>query len=491
MEFSKALQENIERTYTYAFAKNKYIYQGTAKYYNPVDFFKTLLERENPFKIFMELDRYAFTSSKKALIRYQITFTEPEEHAAKIYEDVTSQMARERSDYISLYLENYEHTGIVLYQEPHVLTTEKTLFVRDEINKLPRNMRTSNVLYDVHVHSDLKSSKEQYNALKTCLDYQVSCLIGGAGTGKSFVTATIIDQLQRNSKDVVVLAPTHKAREALQDKLNNQNIKNKVKTIHSFVHNPTDCDAIVIDESGMLSTPLFASLMEIYDGQQLVFVGDKNQLEPIEYGRPFERLQEMFKVSELKDNKRSESPDIIALGREILGIPQNANMLIENIEIVPTVEEAFEKGAEVALSFTNSDVKTINEKERLKNGKETVCPGFSIGDVIVAKTNQKNRFYNGQLYKLIAYDKAQKKNSGKIIKFDNERDLKFNFDLAYGLTIHKSQGSEWDVVAYKPGYNDYQNLAYVAVTRAKKRLIIVGDGAKTDYLPNREWRHIE
>ena len=439
----------------------------------------------------MELDRHNFSNARKALVRYQIPFTAEEERQARVYEDVTEQMKKERCDYVSIFIEDYRGTGVVLYRPPFTLTTEKTLYVRDEINKLPKGAVTNNVLYEKHVSRELKTSREQFTALKTSLTNQISCVIGGAGTGKSFVTATIIDQLLRNKRKTVVLAPTHKAREALQDKLDSQNVNITVKTIHSFVHNPTECEAIVIDESGMLSTPLFASLMEIYHGQQLVFVGDKNQLEPIDYGRPFERIQERFIVSELKDNKRSESADIVALGREILGIPQNANMPIENIEIVESVEKAFEHGAEVALSFTNNDVKVINEKKRIKNGQPTISEGFSVGDVIVAKTNQRNRFYNGQLFKMVAFNMAQKAHSDKVVTFANDKDLKFNFDLAYGLTIHKSQGSEWDVVAYKPSNSDYQNLAYVAVTRAKKKLIIVGDQIQKDYLPNREWRHVE
>ncbi|MCO8296602.1 ATP-binding domain-containing protein, partial [Tetragenococcus halophilus] len=77
------------------------------------------------------------------------------------------------------------------------------------------------------------------------------------------------------------------------------------------------------------------------------------------------------------------------------------------------------------------------------------------------------------------------------ISFKTQKDLESNFDLAYGLTIHKSQGSEWDTVAYLPNSIDTKNLAYVAVTRAKKKLIIIGDDLKTEYKKEREWKHIQ
>lgn len=485
IKFSKALTENIQNTYTYAYVKNAKGYTNSARDYDPLDYFEYLLTKENPFMVFMELEHYAFQNSKNALIRYNIPYTESQERAARVFVDVTNLMQKNRSDVVALHVDDLTGTGIVLYKEPYYLATKDTLYVNDQIRRLPRNKQT----YNVPNFQGLTLSREQQGALETCLSNQVSCLIGGAGTGKSFVTAELIRQLEKNGKKVAVLTPTHKAREALQSKL--KDVKAKAQTIHSFVYGQaTDCDAIVIDESGMLSTPLFAKLLQTYDDQQLVFVGDKNQLEPIEYGRPFEQIQQIFKTAELTENRRSDAADIIALGREILGVPQNANMAMPNIEVVPDAETAFKHGAEVVLSFTNANVKSINEQQRIKNGQWTVSPNFSVGDVIVAKTNEKNRFYNGQIFKIISPFTAQKKDSGQIVTFKDQKDLEGNFDLAYGLTIHKSQGSEWDVVAYQPSDMDYQNLAYVAVTRAQKRLIIVGDGIKTEYKPNREWRHI-
>ncbi|MGX7199202.1 ATP-dependent DNA helicase [Enterococcus nangangensis] len=493
MNFTKALTANVERTYTYSFVKNKGMYDGRAENYNALDFFTKLLFTSNPFKVLMELDGFAYKRAFENIRRYNIPYTEDQERQARIYFDVTTQMQKYRTDYISEFYDpaDLKDTGVVLYKDPHILTTEKTLYVAKRLKQLPRNKKIFNVVYENSVPYELKKSKEQFAALELCLTSQISCLIGGAGTGKSFVTASIVHQLKNNNKKVVVLAPTHKAREALQDKLNQENVSTTVRTIHSFVHNPSDCDCIVIDESGMLSTPLLAKLLEYYENQQLIFVGDKNQIPPVEYGRPFEKIQELFPIAELKDNKRSDAADIIALGREILGIPQNANMNMPNIEVVATSEQAFKKGAEVALTFTNANVGRINEEQRIKNGQPTLSPKISVGDVIIAKTNNRERhFYNGQIFKMISPTQAQKKNSSLIVSFRNQKDLEGNFDLAYGLTIHKSQGSEWEVVAYQPSALDTKNLAYVAVTRAKKKLIIIGDELKTEYKAEREWRHL-
>jgi len=167
-------------------------------------------------------------------------------------------------------------------------------------------------------------------------------------------------------------------------------------------------------------------------------------------------------------------------------------MKMPNIEVVPSSAEAFKQGAEVALTYTNNVVKEINEEQRIKNGTPTIAPHVSVGDVIVAKTNNRNRgFYNGQIFEMVGQNLAKKKNSAQTISFKTQKDLESNFDLAYGLTIHKSQGSEWDTVAYLPNSIDTKNLAYVAVTRAKKKLIIIGDDLKTEYKKEREWKHIQ
>lgn len=487
-EFSKAILNNIARTYTYAHARNAHQYKGDANLYDPFEFFEELLTQD-PFGAFMELDRYAFKNTKNALDRYGIPYTKEQERKAKIFFDVTTKMQNDRSDYIHMYIEesSLKNTGVVLYKTPYILTTQDTLDVKSAIDRLPVNKITDNILYGHIVPSEIKATQEQMDALNGCLNNHISCLVGGAGTGKSYVTAEIINQLNKNNKNVAILAPTHKAKEALQTKLKN----GIVKTIHSFVHNPFDCDVIVIDESGMLSTPLFNKLMKIYDNQQLIFVGDKNQIPPVEYGRPFERIQSIFKTFELVENHRSESPDIIALGREILGIPQNANLGFENIEVVDTSKEAFERGAQVVLTFTNANVKQVNEEQKIKNGKPSISPNFSVGDVIIAKTNDSERFFNGQLFEIISFNKIVNRTNGQVVELKNHRDLEFNFDLAYGLTVHKSQGSEWDTVAYQPSPLDTRNLAYVAVTRAKKKLIIVGDGLQSEYMEERKWKQLQ
>lgn len=483
--FSDAIRNNIERTYTFAYAKGAHNYSGAPDDYNPISFFHECLEKE-PFDTFMELERFGFKKTLKTLQRYGISYTSEQEYKAKVYYDVTKQMSKERSDSIHRYIEgDISKTGIVQLTDNYLLTTQATLNVSNFIKGLPKNKQTDNFIYKNKIGDLLLGSKEQMNALETSLQHQISCVIGRAGTGKSYVTAEIVNQLRLNDLEVAILAPTHKAKAALQEKL----IGGQVQTIHSFVHRPFDCDVIVIDESGMLSTPLFNQLVRVYEGQQLIFIGDKNQLPPVDYGRPFELIQELFTVSELKQNKRSEARDIISLGNQILGIPQNANMEAENIHIAKSAQEAHEMGAEVILTFTNKNVKAINEQRRLKHGADSLYAGFKIGERIIAKTNYKNKFYNGQLFQVVGFNTIQDIQTKRVITLQSSKELEYNFDYAYALTIHKSQGSEWDVVGYLPSEYDTMNLAYVAVTRAKKKLIII-NGLNETYRQDTRWRQL-
>ena len=489
-KFTLALKSNIKRTYTYAHVKGAFNYGGDVNNYDPLRFFEQYAEEE-PFRAFMELDRYGYKSALRDLNKYQIPYTLEQQRRARIYYQVTEQMVKERSDSVNRYVEgDLQGTGIVKLTGNYLLTTESTIQVAKFLKHLPKHKLTSNIIYENRIDKNLLESKEQTEALETSLKNHVSCIIGGAGTGKSFVTAEVVHQLHLNKRKVEILAPTHKAKEALQEKLKG----GTVRTVHSFVHQSEkttkDVEVIVIDEAGMLSTPLFNQLRRVYSGQQLIFIGDKNQLPPIQYGRPFELIQEQFHTTELKANHRSEARDIISLGKQVLGeSQQNANMPIRNIELTGDSEQAFAKGAEVILTFTNANVKAINEKRRLKQGVDSLYHGFKVGEKIIAKTNYRNKFYNGQLFEVAGRNSIKDINTGKTIYLNSSREFEYNFDYAYALTIHKSQGSEWDTVGYLPSEYDTANLAYVAITRAKKKLLIV-NGLNESYPKDRKWRQL-
>lgn len=489
-EYKKALADNINRVFTFEYAVEKHDFIGSRDSYEPITFFNKMLKTKNPFYVFMELEGHRFQAARNQIVRYKIPYTIDQEKQAKSYTELMEEMANNRSDYAQIYLEIGQDDKIVLLQEPHIYTTKETLNVHSFLTCINTLQKTSNIIYDELITSKIKTNTEQMRALKNCLEYKYSCLIGGAGTGKSFVTAEIINQLLLNGKEVTVLAPTHKAREALQEKLNQRSIPIKVKTIHSYVYKKSETDVIIIDEAGMLSTELLSKITNVLKKTQTIFVGDKNQLEPINYGRPFERLQKILKVSELFKNNRSEAADIVALGREILNMPQNDSMGHPNIRIVEELEGAYELNPDIYISYKNKTVDKINEHFRLKHNNRSISPLFAIGERILAEKNYAPKYYNGQTFIIDSKNTAINEKTGAKITFSTQTELERNFTYAYALTVHKSQGSEWDNVAFIPSEDDTQNLAYVAITRAKRKLIIVGDKLKGHYEPQEEWSFI-
>lgn len=477
------MAENIESTYTYSFAKNHYGYEKSESSYNAIEYFEQLLEKLNPFLVVMELSGYAIVNAKKFLDKNNIKWTQKELEEAEIPLLVKAKMNTLKKDEIeSDVIRNYDSYSTIQLKDMGIeivnhyeganddITTIETLQKKEYLKKMQEELSDR----ELEVVAPSNLNKEQTEAFHVALSKNFSCIIGGAGTGKSYVTAEIVDNIKGA---VVVLTPTHKAREAIDEKLKNGK---RSQTIHSWVHNANDCDTIVVDESGMLSTELFVKVMrEFYKhANNIIFIGDKNQLPPIEYGRPFEELQEILPTVELKENLRSEAVSIVNFGNDIMDGFIYDEETYKDVEFVDSVETAYEKGAEIVLTFRNADVTKANEYAQNflnENGTSTISEKFKVGDKIVAKTNKRNRFFNGQMFELVGEGKAKNLKTGEELIFQNWQELEYNFDLAYALTIHKSQGSEWGVVAYKPSNIDSQNLAYVAATRAKNKLIIIGN----------------
>ncbi len=170
----------------------------------------------------------------------------------------------------------------------------------------------------------------QVEALKTIIKNGCSILTGSAGTGKTHVIRALLEYLCKyeNPRKVVVLAPTGKAsvriRETVNDVLNKyRNIIEEPKTIHRFlVENyyfdsdymlfeepikEVPVDTLIVDEVSMIGLELLYYLLNCvsqYYLKRIVFVGDVNQLPPIEAGKPFFDLYGYFRQKEKNENKK-------------------------------------------------------------------------------------------------------------------------------------------------------------------------------------------
>ena len=366
----------------------------------------------------------------------------------------------------------------------------------------------------------------QAEAVRVVTEHGVAVHTGGPGTGKTTTTNLIIQQFERNHLKIKLAAPTGRAAKRMQETTGRV-----ATTIHrllgvedgTFAHdeqNPLACDVVVIDEASMVDMPLFRALLKaIPEQSRLVLVGDKNQLPSVGKGNVLGDIiaSGFCPVMELtKIYRQSDGSEIITNAHRILN---GENIQVSNKEfffkacedpdeikdlLVHYVADSLlgytkEKDIQVLSPIRKSIVGVENLnlalQERLNPSKESVGK-FRLGDKVIQTSNnyKKERRLNGKTYEGVFNGDA-----GRIIDIDNENQyvyvqfedasvVEYEFNeldqlcLAYALTIHKSQGSEYPVVVI-PIYTfiptlTTMNLLYTGITRAKKYIMLIGSPKK-------------
>ena len=370
----------------------------------------------------------------------------------------------------------------------------------------------------------------QMSAVRTAAENNVMVLTGGPGVGKTTTTNLIIQYFKKERKKVLLAAPTGRAAKRMKEAT-----KEDSKTIHRllgitadeegvcFEHNadnPLECDVVIIDETSMMDLYLADALFQAIPlGAQLILVGDKNQLPSVGAGNVLSDIIEsdICPVIELKKvYRQAEGSYIISnahaiLNQQPLHLSNNSkDFFFKSCENPDDIKDLLLHYVSDSLpAFTGeSDIQVLspirNRKlgvnelnlalqdklNPLQNGKEV--KGFRVGDKVIQTRNDYNRKrFNGKIYE----DGVFNGDVGRVkfIDFENEYlhvlfdeywEVKYEFDeldsldLAYALTIHKSQGSEYPVVVI-PVY-DYipmlttMNLIYTGITRARKAILLIG-----------------
>lgn len=370
----------------------------------------------------------------------------------------------------------------------------------------------------------------QMSAVRTAADNNVMVLTGGPGVGKTTTTNLIIQYFKKERKKILLAAPTGRAAKRMKEAT-----KEDSKTIHRllgitadeegvcFEHNadnPLECDVVIIDETSMMDLYLADALFQAIPlGAQLILVGDKNQLPSVGAGNVLSDIIEsgICPVIELKKvYRQAEGSYIISnahaiLNQQPLHLSNNSkDFFFKSCENPDDIKDLLLHYVSDSLpAFTGeSDIQVLspirNRKlgvnelnlalqdklNPLQNGKEV--KGFRLGDKVIQTRNDYNRKrFNGKIYE----DGVFNGDVGRVkfIDFENEYlhvlfdeywEVKYEFDeldsldLAYALTIHKSQGSEYPVVVI-PVY-DYipmlttMNLIYTGITRARKAILLIG-----------------
>ena len=370
---------------------------------------------------------------------------------------------------------------------------------------------------------------EQEEALRTALESPLSILTGGPGTGKTTILRSLVSILDAKRVRVALASPTGRAAQRMSEASGAP-----AKTIHrlleynpgtgGFVHhekNPLAIDFLIVDEASMLDVRLASSLLAaVGSGARVLLVGDVDQLPSVGPGDVLRNLIEggLFRVVRLNRVFRQEGGSrIVDLAYRVLGgeagfpfgrtdaptrpeaegdvqwilgtDPESClDRVLRLVDYIPRAMPGIDpvRDVQIIVPLHKGVVGVGNLNERLKerlNGKRAAGGGlFAVGDkVIQGRNNYDLGIYNGDTGIVLATDteegSAEVDFSGSRITVG--RGHIGDLSLAYAITVHKSQGSEYPVVILPLLKQHFlllrRNLVYTALTRGKRAVFFVGD----------------
>jgi len=378
---------------------------------------------------------------------------------------------------------------------------------------------------DIQKELSIALAPAQTRAIRNSLNHKVMVITGGPGTGKTTIIRVLTMLHSKMGKTVLLAAPTGRAAKRLSEAAGRQ-----ARTIHrllefspkqgGFKKNeeaPLEAGVIVIDEVSMVDSVLMQHLLNaVPPSATLILVGDADQLPSVGPGNvlgdiigsgrvPTEHLSEIFRqssesliiVNAHKIN-RGEFP-VLASNREIpqdfyfieLEEPEKVCEMIidmccrkipekfgfhplDDIQVLAPMHRGI-----VGAANLNTEL-----QKRLNNSGEELVRGgktFKKGDKVMQIRNDYDRdVFNGDIGKISSIDMEAQE---LVVDFDGNK-VSYDFAdldeiaLAYAVSVHKSQGSEYPVVVMPLLTQHYmmlqRNLLYTAITRGKKLVVIIG-----------------
>ena len=382
----------------------------------------------------------------------------------------------------------------------------------------------------------------QRRAIAACAENGVFILTGGPGTGKTTTLHGILALLEKLGLSTLLAAPTGRAAKRMSElsgapattihRMLGMSLRGGAPAARFNEKNPLEADVVIVDEVSMLEVTLFDALLRaMKPSARMILVGDANQLPPVGAGNILRDLlgSELFASVELTEIFRQSRDSLIVVNAHRINKgeypefndadndffllsckdkSQAADKLarlvarrlpaaygvdpVDDIQVLSPTR----KGEAGTALFNEVLQRTLNPPAADKG--EVLFQGrlFRVGDkvmqvqnnyelpVVLTDTGEVSQgLFNGDVGRIVDIDHADEILT---IRFD-DRQAEYPFEclhqleLAYAVTVHKSQGSEYPIVvlAAYPGMGRLQtrNLLYTAVTRARRIFVALGDEA--------------
>ena len=460
----------------------------------------------------------------------------------KSYMNILKEEYKIITDYQKYYLKDIFDSELEIIKKISILTKQK----KDKYKTL------ENDILELEKYLNITYNEEQLNAIKTSLRENITIITGGPGTGKTTIIKGVTRLYQDLNKlsekqaieEIALLAPTGRAAKRLQESTNL-----KASTIHRFLkwnketnefqvneYEKAKQKLIIIDETSMIDINLLGNLFKgLQDNIKLILVGDDNQLPSVGPGTILKDLINSEQIKTVKLNQLYRQKDdsyINILAQEIRNneLTENFNEKHNDYQflecdtqlIKPSLEGICKQIIKKGLNYKQVQIMapmyaglvgidSLNQTlQQVFNPKDEEKRELEYGDIIFRENDKILQLVNmpdenvfngdiGVIERIIPANLSESKKNEIYVDYDGSivKYLPKDFNKikhGYIISIHKSQGSEFDTVIlpiskyYKRML--YKKLIYTAITRAKRKLILLGEKEAFIYSVNNNEEYI-
>jgi exodeoxyribonuclease V alpha subunit len=433
-----------------------------------------------------------------------------------VIEDLNQDIEEFRQNYKAVYLARFH------FSENTVAARLKSLFAAA---KSIRKIDTDRAIEWIQTKLDITLAQRQIEAIRCAVEDKVLVVTGGPGTGKTTIINAVLKIIARLGVDVMLAAPTGRAAKRMSEATGHE-----AKTIHRMLEysikrggfqrnqdRTLKCDLLIVDEASMIDTILMHHLLKAIPPQAtFIMVGDVDQLPSVGAGNVLKDIIDSgaVKMIELNEIFRQAQESSIVISAHKIN-----NGELPSLKVSARTDEDFyfieqedpEEVLRIILELTKEriprrfgfdpvdDIQVLTPmhkgivgagnlnlelREALNPGEGGITRGgmhLRVNDkVMQIRNNYDKEIFNGDIGRIARIDST---NQEVTIAFDG---VEVSYDygeldevvLAYAISVHKSQGSEYPAVILPILTQHYallqRNLIYTAVTRGRELVVLVG-----------------